>query len=158
MNFNSIRSVETEGTCSCLSCGGFRGGICQAGLQEDVLHCLLVHRPKAFSPDPSALGNSRKLLLLQAKHSTILNVRLQDLSGEGREAEPRSERIKDLSHTLKKHNQTWKSDLLTIAREEPFLPLQDFAVITQETTKSALDNFCVCSYFPGFPICMFGLN
>lgn len=58
---------------------------------------------------------------------------------------------------FRKQNQTLKSNLTT-TQEEPFLPLQDFALIVQGKMESALYDFCVCSCFPGFPICMFALN
>lgn len=55
---------------------------------------------------------------------------------------------------FRKQNQTLKSNLTT-TQEEPFLPLQDFALIVHGNMESALNDFCVCSCFP---ICMFALN
>ena len=60
---------------------------------------------------------------------------------------------------FRKQNQTLKSNLTT-TQEEPFLRLQDFALVVQGNMESVrnLYDFCVCSCFPGFPICMFVLN
>lgn len=70
----------------------------QMGLQA-VGTSLSVHWPHAFSPDPSALGSIRDLLLLQAEQPVNAKIKTPTrlFPKEGREAELRSDRIKNMS-------------------------------------------------------------